>query len=269
MLKKKIKHIENWFTDYTAGFHGVDEYIDTNVRLKTLHTFEVAREMATLADELALSDEYRDIAVLTGLLHDCGRFEQLAKYRTFKDAESEDHALIGLRVMDEHGLINELPFAMRQMIKEAVRCHSAIRIELAAGCPADTELFAKMIRDADKVDIFRVVQASYELYVKNPEKAGKIAITFGKDTGECSPAVLDDLLGRRQVNYERLKTLDDRKLLQLCWIYDINYPQSLEKILTRGYIQMILDALPPTEQMEQAKTAVRQYVKEILPKYKW
>ncbi len=269
MLKKKIKYIENWFSGYTESFYGVDEYIDTNVRLKTLHTIEVAKEMAALADELALDSNYKDIAVLTGLLHDCGRFGQVAKYRTFKDAESEDHALMGLRVMDEHGLISELPDDIQQMIKEAVRCHSAIRIDLAPGCPGDTELFAKMIRDADKLDIFRVVQVSYELFTKNPAKASQLAITFGKDTGKCSQAVFEDVINRRQVGYEKLNTLDDRKLLQLCWIYDINYPQSLEKILKRGYIQMIFDSLPQTQQMEEVKAAVRQYVKEKLPAYRW
>ena len=268
MLKKTIKHIENWFTSYTDSFYGRDEYIDTNVRLKTVHTFKVAEEMAVLADELELNDEYRDIAVLTGLLHDCGRFEQVAKYRTFKDAESEDHALIGLRVIDEHSVISGLPSNTQKMIKEAVRCHSAIRIELADNCPPDTELFARMIRDADKVDIFRVVQTSYELYVKNPEKAENIAITFGKDTGQCSPGVLEDVLSRRQVDYRKLKTLDDRKLLQLCWIYDVYYPQSLKKILDRGYVKMIFDALPQTKQMEDARTVIRQYVKETLPDYK-
>jgi len=34
-------------------------------------------------------------------LHDIGRFEQFDRYRTFADAESENHAQIALRVIEK------------------------------------------------------------------------------------------------------------------------------------------------------------------------
>lgn len=269
MTKKKIADIEKWFKEYTATFYGVDEYVNTNVQLKTLHTFKVAEEMANLADDIGLSDEKANIAVITGLLHDCGRFEQLVKYKTFNDSESENHALLAIKVIERLGLIDNLPNNTQTNIKEAIKSHNAINIELAENASEDAMLFAKMIRDADKLDIFRVVKISYEQYVKDPAKANNMAMNFGQDTGKCSPEVLEDVLARNQANYLNLKTLDDRKLLQLCWVYDINFPSILQKILDRGYIEMIFNALPQTKQMEKAKEAIRKYVNEILPDYSW
>ena len=267
MTREKISEIKKWFAAYTAAFYCGDDFVDTNVRLKTLHTAKVAEEITNLADDINLEQQQKNIATIIGLLHDCGRFEQIRKYRTFNDGESENHAILAIKIMEEQKIIDDLPADVQLMIKEAIKWHNAKTIELPADVPHDTLLYAKMIRDADKLDIFRVVKVSYEQYLKDPSKANNMAMNFGQDTGKCSQAVMDDLLAHKQVEYTKLQTLDDRKLLQLCWVFDINFPPILQKLIDRGYIRMIFDALPQTQQMETAKQTVCKYVDTILPDY--
>jgi hypothetical protein len=41
-----------------------------------------------------------------------------------------------------------------------------------------------------------------------------------------------------------LKTLTDFKLLQIGWIYDINFPRTFRIVRENGYLEIIRDALP-------------------------
>lgn len=67
-----------------------DAYDATNPRiaLKIEHTYHVAEACDAVAREQGWSSDDIDLAWLCGLLHDIGRFEQLRRWDTFKDAES-------------------------------------------------------------------------------------------------------------------------------------------------------------------------------------
>jgi hypothetical protein len=41
-----------------------------------------------------------------------------------------------------------------------------------------------------------------------------------------------------------LETLDDFKLLQLAWVYDLNFPRTFEIVKERKYLEKIRQALP-------------------------
>ena len=81
-----------------------DAYDATNPRiaLKIEHTYHVAEACDAVAREQGWSSEDIDLAWLCGLLHDMGRFEQLRRWDTFKDAESMSHAALGIEVPPMH-----------------------------------------------------------------------------------------------------------------------------------------------------------------------
>jgi len=57
-----------------------------------------------------------------------------------------------------------------------------------------------------------------------------------------------------------IKTLNDLKLLQLAWIYDLNFAGSLRMVAERGYIDQIADALPGSDEIREAVELVRAHV---------
>ena len=59
-----------------------------------------------------------------------------------------------------------------------------------------------------------------------------------------------------------MKTLNDFKLLQMAWIYDVNFPRTFEIVRERGYMEMIRDALPQSEKVSEMYATIRSYLEE-------
>jgi len=83
------------FQEYTDRYDSSRDMI----RLKIEHSYRVCGLCQQIARSLDLPEEEVDIAWLTGLLHDVGRFEQQRVYGTFADADSIDHAKYGARIL--------------------------------------------------------------------------------------------------------------------------------------------------------------------------
>jgi hypothetical protein len=142
------------------------------------------------------------------------------------------------------------------IIEQAIRYHGD------RGLPALNErplLFSKLIRDADKIDIFELLVENYRLLAYEPENF-KWELEF-PDTPECSPEILEALKSRQLIYYSQIKTVNDAKLLQLGWVYDIYFDYSLKQIYDRGYLQAIIDLLPVTNEVAKAVDCVLSYVK--------
>ena len=83
------------FKTYTDAYDAANP----RIALKIEHTYHVAEACDAVAREQGWSPQDIDLAWLCGLLHDMGRFEQLRRWDTFKDAESMSHAALGVEVL--------------------------------------------------------------------------------------------------------------------------------------------------------------------------
>ena len=45
------------------------------------------------------------------------------------------------------------------------------------------------------------------------------------------------------VKMANLKTVNDFKLLQMGWIYDVNFPRTFQIVREKGYLEIVRDAL--------------------------
>ena len=140
------------FADYVKNYDMTDE----KVKLKIDHTYRVCSLCQQIATQSGFDEDEIEIAWLTGLLHDVGRFEQLRRYGTFVDAKSIDHAEFGADILFKERKIRDYveDASEDDLLEKAVRCHSAYRI------PTDynerEQRFANLLRDADKIDILKV-----------------------------------------------------------------------------------------------------------------
>ena len=147
-----------------------DAYDATNPRiaLKIEHTYHVAEACDAVAREQGWSSEDIDLAWLCGLLHDMGRFEQLRRWDTFKDAESMSHAALGIEVLfgenpaDAPAVTSIRNFiddpAEDELIRASIAYHSDFR--LPAQLDVRTRSFCDIVRDGDKIDIMRTIADS-------------------------------------------------------------------------------------------------------------
>ena len=187
------------------------------------------------------------LAEAVALLHDIGRFPQYHRYRTFKDSSSVNHAVLGAELLARAQVLDKLPADEQDVVMSAVRLHNVFTIppELRG----EYSLHLKLIRDADKLDIWRVFNEFYRL----PEQDRASAVSLGfPDVPECSPDVLAALSRRELVDLAMVQSLNDFKLLQLSWVYDLNFAASFTILRTRGYIDGLVATLPPREEVLQA-----------------
>jgi len=256
MEQGKLKKFRVWFDDYVAGFYGDDKFINTNLKLKEQHSQRVCQEMRYLADKLLLSDNQKRIARAIALFHDIGRFEQFAKYRTYNDFRSVDHCLLGLEVLREAKVLDAVAGEERELIEKAIEYHG--RKDLPADLDGQCLLFSKLIRDADKLDVFYVVTEYYSRCRGNP---GKLTLELDfPDKPTYSQRVVEAILCGKLIEYSDLRTLNDMRLLQLGWVYDINFTATLKRVKRRKFLKKLLDFLPATTDINKVKEKIFAYV---------
>jgi putative nucleotidyltransferase with HDIG domain len=154
-------------------FHTDDEEVMLGIRIKEVHTGYVTSIARELARHLELNEHDVQLAEIMGLFHDVGRFRQYSLYQTFNDSQSEDHADLGLKVLDELELMKKLAPEDEALVRFAIKNHNKKVIE-----PTDSKrelLFAKLLRDADKLDIYRVLTP----YLDNEEAIREVAEPAG------------------------------------------------------------------------------------------
>jgi putative nucleotidyltransferase with HDIG domain len=125
--------------------------------MKIKHSIYVAREMESLACCLGLNEMQTRLAKLIGLLHDVGRFQQFGLYGTFVDTEAVDHGEMGSHIMREEGVLDGIGADTQILIERAIRHHN--RARLPEDDDAECPFFSRLLRDADKLDIYRVIIA--------------------------------------------------------------------------------------------------------------
>jgi len=260
--QKQLEKFRAWFNDYVAGFYGDDEYVNANLKMKQQHTHRTCSEMQYLAQEIGLSDSQKQVAEAIALFHDIGRFEQFTTYRTYNDARSTDHCVLGVKVLGRAKVLENLDPKERQWIATAVEYHG--RKELPGDLNGQTLLFSKLIRDADKLDVFYTVTEYYRQYRDNCEEF-KLELEFPDEPG-YSATVVEGVLHGRLIDYDELRTLNDAKLVQLGWVYDVNFAATLKRIRKRRFLEKLLEFLPKTHDIEMVREQIFQYVQARLSK---
>lgn len=207
--------------------------------LKRAHTLCVCGNIVDIGCSLDLCADDLLAAEVSALLHDIGRFEQYSRYRTFSDANSEDHAALGVSVICTHELLGEFSPETAQVIIEAVKYHN--RAALPDSMNQRSLFFLKMLRDADKLDIWRVVTSYYHNSATDRDPAIELNLP---DVPHISGKVYEALLQNQMVNTADIRSLNDLKLLQIGWIYDVNFSRTFELIREKGYLDKLCSALP-------------------------
>lgn len=255
--KKRIADLKNWFYIYVNNYKYGDSEFQQNIALKEDHTRGVVKEILDIGKALELNSNELHLAEIIALLHDIGRFEQYARYKTFMDRKSEDHAKLGIKILKKYGVLNEFDESIKSIILRTIMYHNH-----AALPQKETEpclFFTKLLRDADKLDIWRVVTDYY--HQKNGRRNGALELDL-PDTPGFSDEVYQDLMNERIVDIKHVKNLNDFKLLQMGWVFDINFDPTLHYIKSRRYLEMIRDVLPESEKIQKIFENLSKIVEE-------
>lgn len=254
MNRDELNFIKNSFYNYSDNFISNQDNSALFI-LKKEHTLRVCKEILFLGKGLGLSQSDCILAEAAALLHDIGRFIQLEKYGTFLDKISENHALLGLKVIEDQSILDFCSKKDADLIKEAIGFHNAAYI------PDDrddrTRFFIQLLRDADKLDIWKVVT---EHYANSNSDDGKVINLGLEDDGKFSSDALEAVCRETFVKTSMIRRLNDLKLLQISWIFDLNFSLSIARLKQKGYIDKIVSTLPMTHDLAEALEHVYKYM---------
>ncbi len=255
MNNNHLKQIAAWFDRFVATFVVPTPEEQRNYDLKIEHTARVRTIMERLAATLNLSPDEWSLASIIAICHDVGRFPQYRKYGTFNDATSVNHAALAVQTLREEGILDAFDEGARSLILQAVALHNVFTLPIDLD-PA-VKRFARLIRDADKLDIWRVLIEYCALPLK--ERASAVIWEL-PDTGFCSNQAIEEVINGRMINRTLLATADDFKLLQISWAYDLNFDESYRILAEKGYIETLAALLPDQPGCGEAVASVSDYI---------
>ena len=256
MDRKDLSAFNAWFADYAAGFYKSDSFVNANLKLKEEHTQRVCAEMRYLVEQLNLDECDCLIAETIALFHDVGRYEQFTQYKTFSDKNSVPHGPLSVEVLKQYDVLSGLSEGERQMIYRAIVLHSVK--EVPGDLDDRTDIFARLIRDADKLDILYLV-VEVDSRPKDPSQE-RLMINWFEESDDYSKEIITALLNCEMINYNLLRTQNDMRLMQIGWTYDMNFVPTFQRLKRKRYIEKIIEMLPAADDIARASGAVLEYI---------
>lgn len=251
-------HLEKtvaWFNSFVDSFRTPVLPDQRNYDLKIEHTHRVCVIMERLAASLSLNPEEMSLAAIIALCHDVGRFPQFQHFGTFNDASSVNHAALAVTTLKNEGVLEGLDANSQDLILQTIALHNVF--ELPGNLDPVARRFAMLIRDADKLDIWRVL---IDYCSSAPQERASAVVWELPDSGRCSGQAIAAVIAKRMINRRLLATADDFKLLQISWVYDLNFTESFKMLAELGYIDTLAALLPSQPGCAEAVAVVRRFI---------
>lgn len=231
--RELLTRLTRMYDGYVDTFRGADGALPSMMRLKRVHTGFVVKNAELIADGEGFDALERETSLAAALLHDTGRYEQLRRYNTFRDSESVDHAVFSHDIVKEKGWLDEAGARRADAVLAAVLYHN--RRDLPEGLDRVTQIASDMVRDADKLDIFRVLedQVAHTDWRSDSRAFWNLAVS-----APPNPAVVECIENRRPVDYQHIKSLADFVLIQVGWmISGLVFATSRRLCVERGHLE--------------------------------
>lgn len=227
----KIVNLEEAKKEFIRYVDNFDLNIE-KIALKKYHSLRVMEVAEKIAKLENFSEEEIELATLIGLLHDIARFKQYTEYKTFKDAQSFDHGDMGVEILEKENFIRSFIKTDKydEIIKLAIKNHNKFAIE--EGLTEEQTKFCKLIRDADKLDIFYIAS---EQFWKNEKEQMESSVI----NPEIKQA-LDEQMMIENNKYSKIEYVDSL-IRMLGYLFDINFESSLEIIKEENYIDRMVN----------------------------
>lgn len=247
-IDKAKKRFEKYVSQYDLN--------NDKIRLKMIHTYCVVETSKYIVIHEQLSQEDYQLSLLIALLHDIGRFEQLKQFNSFSD-QNVDHALLGVKILFEDNLIREFIDTDQydQIIKSAIQYHSLYQLPVIKD--QKILLHAKLIRDSDKLDNFRVknIESIETLFDISEENFVNQLV---------SDNIIDDIKKHHLILSSNRKNEVDMWVSYFAFVFDLNFNASFQYLKETQYIRKNIDRFVYNpllkKQMEFVKNECNQYV---------
>jgi len=238
------------FSRYVASFQDLDAEGAAHFELKNKHTWCVVSNSRRIAKEEGNDPEVIMLAGIIGLFHDVGRFKQYYDYQTFDDAISVNHAAMSVRVIEEQGFFQQLDPGMADIMMRAILQHNIPAI--TESTDPDVIQFARILRDADKLDILKLQTKTDIIFTLGPYQQAK--------QYDVPESIRRCFMEERVVTLDLAESINDFRLLRLSWIYDMNFKSTFRMLHEKNFAIKILDKIPASETLQELAPIILRYI---------
>ncbi|QGY45937.1 HD domain-containing protein [Maribellus comscasis] len=233
-----------FLNSYIESFKDLSEEQENNFVIKQNHSKRVAENALGLSEKLELPEKDKRLAFIIAMFHDIGRFLQLVQYNTFNDSKSVDHAELGVEVLKNERIPEQLSCGEENVIYSAILAHN--KFEIPKKLSEQEQLHAKILRDADKLDILKVLTD----YYSNRNAAPNHTLTWElPKSAWVSDAVAKEILAGKLVSKKNVASELDVKIMQMSWIFDLNFKASVEYVLEKRYLEKIYESTSKSDRI--------------------
>ena len=251
-LENAKKEIELFVQQYDL------EYPKMKRKLK--HSYRVMENAGKIAESLNLNEKEIEISKMIGLLHDIGHFETIKIKDILKEDKKIDHGDFGVEILQKDNYIRRFIDEEKydNIIFKAIKNHNKFKIE--EGLSEEELLYAKIIRDADKLDIF---YEGVEMFWTKREDIEAV------NNSKITDKVLNDFYNNSLIDRKEIETKADGIISFIGFLFDINFKYDFEVLKKEDYINKILDKFTfydekTAEQMKKIRTIAKSYIDKQL-----
>ena len=229
-MADRLQVLSGLYDAYVDTYRGQDGVLPPMMQLKLVHTRKVVEAACAIAKGEGFDAPTARACEAAALLHDTGRYEQLRVYNTFRDSDSVDHAVFSHDIVKEKGWLDG--WEDKDAILAAVLYHN--RREIPEGLDPLTLACSRTVRDADKLDIFRVLE---DQIATTDWRHDAKAFWNLPTTAAPNPVVAEAIREGRPVDYQNIKSLADFVLIQVGWMVSgLEYATSRHLCAARGHL---------------------------------
>ena len=237
-----------WFTAYAAEKTAQEKGDTSPMDLKRQHSMNVLENARRIVEGEKFDAVTARLCLLAALYHDVGRFEQYLRYHTFRDRESCNHGQMGVRILKARGCLEGESPQTRKLVMAAVGMHN--RFALPAHTPPLVAQVTNVVRDADKLDILRIMDE----HLSGPAPYNPtVVLQQPDDPTIASEAVLRAVFEHRVAAYAALRCVNDFRLLLGTWFFDLHFATCRRKFLQDGHAHSLLQRMPDTAPQAAAR----------------
>ena len=209
---------------------------------------------------MGLTEEEIQVAKLIALLHDIGRFEQVKLTEGFIDNNHFDHADYGAEILFKGNMIRKFIDENKydEIIKKAIYNHNKLKIE--KDLDEKQKLHCQIIRDADKLDNFRVSEQD-DIYdvLACPYTGGKI------EEDNISQKVYETFMQHKLIVNSDRETMIDYWVCVIAFIFDLNFDVSRKYVKEKQYVDILIDRIDykntdTKQKIEQMRESAKKYL---------
>lgn len=252
----KIEKYEKFFEEYTERYLSQTKNNSERLHMsrKKYHSIRVKDFALEIAKTLDFTEYELQIMLITALFHDIGRFKQFKLYNTYVDSISENHAILGVKILKEEKILSELFEDDKKIILKSIELHNLK--DLPNDLDKNLYKYVTVLRDADKIDW---LYACANIIPGIPKNEQRVFFCDNDIEYGIRKEIVDKVLNCSVIDKRILQTQDEVRAFGFGYITSsLVYKKSLEIIKEQNIIDKIYDQMEKNDESKK----IYEFVKE-------